>query len=81
MAHPFYDVSANQFAMLTFEDASNRPEYVCETMPQSQTNENQAQWRIYKITYHASGGVRRRRWANGSNKFEFNPTLRLTYTY
>ena len=81
MAHPYYDVSANQFALLTFEDANNRPEYICETMPVNQTNENKPVWRIKRITYHASGGIRRSRWANGSNKFEFNPTIHLTYTY
>ena len=82
MAHPYYDVSANQFATLIFEDALNRIEYICETLPQSQLQENSSVWRIMNITYFGvSGRINRRRWANRSAKFEFNPTLRLTYTY
>lgn len=82
MAHPYYEVSANQLATVIFYDVTNRIEYVCETYPQSQTNENSADWRIMRVTYvGATARILRRRWANRSAKFEFNPTLRATYTY
>jgi len=80
--HPFYEVSADKYSKKYFYDALGRVEYVCETMPTNQRNDNKTVWRIIKKTYDGvSDRVLTERWADGSNKMKFNPTLRTTYTY
>lgn len=82
MAHPYYDVSANTYAIRISYDVLNRQQYIGETMPKRQLNTNKGVWRIKQITYE---GVTARiayiRWANASSKFNFVWNLRAAYTY
>ena len=80
--HPYYDVSADTYAIQISYDGSNRQQYVGETMPNRQLDTGKGVWRIKKITYDgASARVLYVRWADASSKFGFVWDLRATYTY